>query len=189
LTFEFWHLDFMKYQSIVFSSLPGAGKSTLVKKLSEIYCWPVLSVGDLWREKWKKLHSDQEITFEEYWRTSSTSENLQVNADFREEVLKKNLIGDSRYSIYLRDIPVLLVFLTAGLDLRAKRGFGLEKYQGKSAEEIKKILCQREVDETATSKRLFNYDYRDPAYYHITLNTGLLSQEEEITIIKGLVSP
>jgi len=101
----------MKYQSIVFSGLPGAGKSTLVEKLKNIYGWPVLAVGDLWRAKWAKLYPNKEIPFEEYWRTTSSEDNKQVNIDFREAVLGKNLIGDSRYTIYLRDLPVLLVFL------------------------------------------------------------------------------
>jgi len=177
----------MKYQSIVFSGLPGAGKSTLVKKLSDIYGWPVLAVGDLWRAKWQKLYPEREVSFEEYWRTTSTQENLQVNVDFRGAILKKNIIGDSRYVVYLRESPVLLVFLCADLDARASRGRGLEKYNGKSTEEIKQILHRREIDETAASKRLFNYDYRDSCYYHLAINTTMLSQEEEIAIIKSII--
>jgi cytidylate kinase len=179
----------MKYQSIVFSGLPGAGKSTLVKKLSQIYGWPVLGLGDLWRVKWQKLYPGREVAFEEYWRTSSTQENLQVNIDFRKAVLEKSVIGDSRYAIYLRESPVLLVFLCADLEARALRAQGLEKYEGKSMEEIKQILHQREIDETAVSKRLFNYDYRDACYYHIALNTTMLSQDEEVAIIQGLMPP
>lgn len=171
------------------SGLPGAGKSTLVKKLVEIYGWPVLAVSDLWRAKWAKLYPNKEIPFEEYWRTTSTVDNKQINVDFREEILGNNLIGDSRFTIYLRDLPVLLVFLTADIDIRAKRGVGLAKYNSHNQEEIKKILCQREVDEAATSKRLFNYDYRDSRNYHITFNTGMISQEEEIEIIKTLMLP
>ena len=179
----------MKYQSIVFSGLPGAGKSTLVKKIADIYKLPVFAVGDLWRSKWGKLYPDQKVSFEEYWRTTSTQENLQVNIDYRENALKGNFIGDSRFAIYLRDLPILLVFLSATIEARAQRGFGLEKYKGKSVDEIKKILCQREVDEASFSKRLYNYDYRDSAYYHISLNTGMLSQEQEIAIINGLMPP
>ena len=103
----------MKYQSIVFSGLPGAGKSTLVAKLQEIYGWPVLSIGDLWRQKWAKLYPNKEISFEEYWRTTSSEDNRQVNVDFREQATKNHLIGDSRYTVYLKDLPVFLVFLTA----------------------------------------------------------------------------
>jgi len=177
----------MKYQSIVFSGLPGAGKSTLVKKLSEIYGWPILAVGDLWRAKWEKIYPDHKVSFEEYWRTTSSRENLQVNVDFRQETLEKNIIGDSRYTTYLRELPILLVFLCADLDARALRAQGLEKYRGKSVEEIKQILHQREIDETAASKRLFNYDYRDACYYHLALNTTMLSQDEEIAIIQSLL--
>ena len=103
----------MKYQSIVFSGLPGAGKSTLVAKLKEIYKWPVLSVGDLWRARWANLYPDKKISFEEYWRTTSSEDNRQVNVDFREQATKNHLIGDSRYTVYLKDLPVFLVFLTA----------------------------------------------------------------------------
>jgi cytidylate kinase len=178
----------MKYQSIVFSGLPGAGKSTLVEKLKKIYGWPVLAVGDLWRAKWAKLYPDKSVSFEEYWRTTSSEDNKQVNVDFRETVLKNNLIGDSRYTIYLRDLPMLLVFLSADLDIRARRGVGLAKYNSHSEEEIKKILYQREADEVAASKRLFNYDYRDSRSYHLTLNTGMLSQDEEIAIIQSVLT-
>jgi len=127
----------MKYQSIVFSGLPGAGKSTLVAKLQEIYGWPVLSIGDLWRQKWAKLYPNKEISFEEYWRTTSSEDNRQVNVDFRARAARNYLLGDSRYTIYLKDLPVLLIFLTADLNTRAKRGVGLAKYNGSREEEIK----------------------------------------------------
>jgi cytidylate kinase len=177
----------MKYQSIVFSGLPGAGKSTLVAKLKEIYKWPMLSVGDLWRARWANLCPDEEISFEEYWRTTSSEDNRQVNVDFREQATKNHLIGDCRYTIYLKDLPVFLVFLTADLNIRAKRGVGLAKYNGNGEKEIKEILYRREADEVAASKRLFGYDYRDPANYHLVLNTAMLSQEEEIAVIKSLL--
>ncbi|HOI97709.1 MAG: cytidylate kinase family protein [Minisyncoccales bacterium] len=177
----------MKYQSIVFSGLPGAGKSTLVAKLKEIYKWPMLSVGDLWRARWANLCPDKEISFEEYWRTTSSEDNRQVNVDFREQATKNHLIGDCRYTVYLKDLPVFLVFLTADLNIRAKRGVGLAKYNGNGEKEIKEILYRREADEVAASKRLFGYDYRDPANYHLVLNTAMLSQEEEIAVIKSLL--
>jgi len=177
----------MEYQSVVLSGLPGAGKSTLTAKLKDIYGWPILAVGDLWRAKWAKLYPNKEISFEEYWRTTSSEDNKQVNVDFRETILKNRLIGDSRYTIYLRDLPVLLVFLTADLETRAKRGVGLPKYNGSSQEEIKDILYRREADEVAASEGLFKYDYRAAANYHLVLNTAMLSQDEEIAIVGSLM--
>lgn len=157
--------------------------------MQEIYGWRLLSIGDLWRQKWAKLYPNREVPFEEYWRTTSSEDNRQVNVDFREQAAINHLLGDSRYTTYLKDLPVLLIFLTADLDTRAKRGVGLAKYNGSCEEEIKNILYRREADEVAAGKRLFGYDYRDSANYHLVLNTALVSQEEEIAIIKTLVSP
>ena len=58
-------------------------------------------------------------------------------------------------------VTVFLVFLTADLNIRAKRGVGLAKYNGNGEKEIKEILYRREADEVAASKRLFGYDYRE----------------------------
>lgn len=177
----------MKYKSIVFSGLPGAGKTTLVKKLSQNYNWPLYSVGDLWRSKWAQKFPNKEVAFEEFWRTSATRDLEQVNIDFAQVIIKGDVVGDSRYAIYLRNLPVLLVFLSADLETRSSRAFGLEKYKGKSIEEVKQILQQREVDEIAAGRRLYGYDYRDSCYYHISLNTGMLAQEEEIAIVDSVM--
>ncbi len=175
----------MKYQSIVFSGLPGAGKSTLVKKLNDIYGWPVYSIGEIWRQRWVKLYPGREVAFEDYWRNTLPEDLVQINVDAREMFAKDKIIGDSRYTVYLRDLPIFLVFMSADLDARATRAFGLDKYDGKSLEEIKKILAQREADEAKIGRELFGYDYRDSYYYDLVINSGRLSLEEEINVIKG----
>lgn len=177
----------MKYQSIVFSGLPGSGKSTLVKKLNEIYGWPVCSIGEIWRQRWAVKYPNKEVTFEEYWSKSSHEDQVQINTEARQIFSKSKVIGDSRYTIYLRDLPIFLVFMSADLEARATRGFGLEKYRGKSIEEIKQILTRREADEMRVGKELFGYDYRDSYYYDLVINSGRLSLEEEIAVIRGVI--
>ena len=177
----------MKYQSIVISGLTGAGKTTLADELSEIYGWPVYSVGDLWRSRWQEKYPDGNMPFEEYWRTTSIDDNLQTDKDFREIVAKKDVVGDGRYAINLRGLSSLLIFLTADLDIRAARVFGLGKYKDKPIEEIKKILCDREADEVALGRRLYNYDYRYSSYYDLVINTNALSVADEVAIIKSII--
>lgn len=177
----------MKYQGIIFSGLPGAGKSTLAKEISRIFGWPHHSIGHLWREKWENLHPDGKISREEYWRQVPDEDNLAMDAQFREVAVKGGIVGDLRYGMLLRDLPLLLVFITAGLGVRASRAMGLPKYAGKDKEELQKLLARREADEAATGQRLYQKDYRDPCHYHLTLNSGMMSQEEEIAIIKSLV--
>jgi cytidylate kinase len=178
----------MKYQSIVFSGLPGTGKSTLAKKIGQLYGWPVHSAGGLWRAKWSKIYPNAEVSFEDYWRTTSIQENLKIDRDFRNIAIRGRVVGDVRYTVNLLSLPVLLVFLSADIDNRGQRAAGSDKYKDMSAGEIKKLLIRRENDEAATSTRIYGYDYRDSSYYHLTINTAMLSPEEEIALIKVLVS-
>jgi len=116
----------MKYQNIVFSGLPGAGKSTLVKKISEFYGWPVHSIGEIWRQRWAAAYPNKELSFEEYWSKSPREDQMRINIEAREIFTQSKIIGDIRYTIYLRDLPIFLVFMSADLETRATRGFGLE---------------------------------------------------------------
>jgi hypothetical protein len=55
----------------------------------------------------------------------------------------------------------------------------------KLLEEIEGILEKREEDECVIGKDLFGKDYRDSSIYHIVLNTGLLSIDQEFEIVSA----
>ena len=55
----------MEYTSIVLSGLPGSGKSSLVKRLSDFYNWPIHSIGQIFRQRWKIKYPNQEVSFED----------------------------------------------------------------------------------------------------------------------------
>jgi hypothetical protein len=73
------------------------------------------------------------------------------------------------------------------LETRAARVLGMEKYKEKTLDEIKQILRQREVDEIALGRRLYNYDYRDSCYYDLVINTKSLSVENEAAIVDSVM--
>lgn len=179
----------MAYNGIILSGLPVSGKSTIANSLSKIYEWPIHSIGRLWREEHKKLYPKCEVSFEEYWGNTSLEDNLRMNLKAREIFAKGNIIGDTRYSIYCQDLPLLLVFVYADLDVRVKRGLESGKYKGKSLEDIKNIIKKRENDEVEMGKRLYgkDYDYIDPKHYHLILNSGMLTIEEEMLTIEQLI--
>lgn len=177
------------FTSIAISGLPASGKSVLAKKLAEIFDMPVYSVGQFWREKYKQLYPNREIPFEQYWRKTTFEENQEADRN-SEEVLKKGkVIGDLRYPVYCRNLPVLLVFVTADLETRARRAVATGKYNGQPVEEIQKILFQREADEVRTGKQLYGdaYDYRNPDNYHLVLNSGLMTVEEEVAVVRSFL--
>lgn len=184
----------MYYNSILISGLPVSGKSTLVRKLNEKYNWKVLAIGEFWREQWQKLYPYREISFEEYWRGTNLKENLDINQKAKEIFKAGKIIGDTRYSIYCKDLLALLVFVTADLDKRTNWALTTDKYQNKSFQEMKQILIEREKDEVKMGQELFgeNYDYRDPQHYHLVLNSGMFNShqdflEDSISIISSVV--
>jgi len=110
----------MNYNGVILSGLPGSGKSTVIKFLSEYFSWQVYSIGEEWRSIWKSRHPNEEISFEEFFRNTSDKENVEINKRARKIFEKGNVIGDSRFSsLYCRDLPLLSVFITADLGTRA----------------------------------------------------------------------
>ncbi|MEK6839718.1 MAG: AAA family ATPase [Nanoarchaeota archaeon] len=52
--------------SIILSGLPLSGKTTLAKKLSEMYHWPIYAIGQIWRDEWKEKYPKGNVSFEEF---------------------------------------------------------------------------------------------------------------------------
>lgn len=171
---------------MLLSGLPASGKSTLSRKLSEHYGWPVYSIGQMWRDEWKRIYPGGEPTFEQFWRDITTEQNLEMNIRARERFREGRIILDTRYPVFYENIGGLFIFLTAGLDVRASRVMG--RYGEKTKEDVMQELARREEDEVRTGGFLFGkgYDYRDPLNYHITLNSGLLTPDEKFRIVTDL---
>ena len=176
----------MGYRGIIFSGLPGAGKSYLAQKLAAVYNWPMVSVGDLWRKRYDEW-AGRNITFEEYWRSVSDADNQAMDRQAEKIFSKGAIIGEGRFVKNLQKYPLLLVFVTADIDTRAKFKKDSGKYAGQTVEQIKEILAAREQDELKVGQKLYGYDYRDPAIYHFVLNSSMMPAGEEINIIESLV--
>jgi len=175
-----------KYDSLALSGLPGSGKSHLLKLLMKETGWPSSSIGDLHRARLKYLQAtgqiDQKWTIKEYWTTVSDGENIRVNEELLKLVNNGRMIADLRFAFHLEaaNKKPLLVFLTADLGIRAERGMKTNPdYKGRSIEEVKSILMQREKDEVETGLKLFKKDYRILSNYDIVLDSGKMSIEDE----------
>ncbi len=175
----------MKYNGILFSGLPGSGKSTAVRELAPLLGWHTFSIGDLWREQWKKLCPNQETSFEEYYCTTTLEENRAMDAKAREILSQGNVVSDMRHGIIAEGLPILRVFISANLNIRTERASQTNKYKGKTVEEIHDLLAEREQTEVMTAKTLYGeeYDFRDASGYHLTLNSGLLTVGEKVNSV------
>lgn len=173
------------YTGILFSGLPGSGKTTTSRQLAEKLGWEVFYVGGLWRNEWARKYPNAELPFEKYLHTITLEEDTEMDNRAHEMLARGNIIGDMWHGIIGEGLPVLRIFITAPLQIRAERAQQTNKYDGKTIEEIKTLLEGREEHQLEVAKKIYGdwYDYRDPAGYHITLNSGLLSVEEKISSV------
>lgn len=179
----------MLYKSIVISGTPLSGKSTVCKILSEKYGWPVQSIGGIWRKRYAELYPKKEITFEEFWGRTTAAENVAVNEYAKALFEKGEVIGDSRYVSYLDRSKCLLVFIDADIDIRAERAANREEYKHLSFDERKKILQKRDADELRLGQDLLNINYKDAKLYHLVLDSGKMTPQEEVEKIFALMRP
>lgn len=176
-----------QYKSIILSGLAGSGKSTLARELTRRYRWPLVSIGDTWRAMWLEKYPDKSISFEKFIESLTREEDRLMNEKMRATYEKGNVIGDARYAVCYRNIPyTLLVFVTASLDVRVSRAIGDPKYLGKPEVEVRQILLERERHEVSVCTDLFGDDYREASHYHLVINSGLLTLEQEVDAISAL---
>ncbi|QQG39454.1 MAG: AAA family ATPase [Candidatus Aenigmatarchaeota archaeon] len=175
----------MEYNGILLSGLPSSGKSTLVKLLNERTGWNVHSIGDLWREKHAKEAPD--VAFSEWWPRQPLEAQFEVNRHLRELAERQSVIADTRFAPPLDGLPLLKVFLTAEVDVRAERAVAQRRYA--TFEDAKADLLLREASEVDIGKTMFgaDFDYRKPEHYHTALNTGLLTPKQEIVSVMALL--
>lgn len=188
----------MPYTAVGISGDPCSGKTSLVQVLRAQLGWKVLSIGELFRSKFEVWKSNTPLqasheNFEYWWANIvAGAEIREVNREAAARIAQENLILDSRYvAVNARGLPqVARVFLTAPIEVRAQRAITAGKYSNLSLRGsggVMDILHQRGRDEYQRGNSLFNIDYRNPHDYHLVLNTGLLTPEQEVAQVCTLL--
>lgn len=176
----------MEYNGVIISGYPLCGKSTLARELGKTLNWRVHSVGDIFKNEWKRFHQKNNISFEDYWKSVSIEDNRKVDKETRKKFEEKNLVGDFRYAVSCKGLNIFTVFVTANSDVQIERAIKSGRYDGKSIDEIKKILNERIEYETQVGKQLYgkDYDFKDPKNYNLIINLGELNNEKAVNLIK-----
>jgi cytidylate kinase len=187
----------MSYTALAISGDPCSGKTTLITKLASQLQWETLSIGGLFRtqfEKWKSVNPirmTQERDFDWWWAHRVSNEDIRdINTRATLKLAQGNVILDSRYAPNnaKRLSNVALVFLAAPLDIRAERAqkrYGGLPLLGRGG--VTDQLHQRAQEEYRRGKELYHLDYRDPSGYHLVLNSGLLTIDEEVSLVLTLL--
>src|SRR3989338_5132593 len=177
----------MEYNGVILSGTPGAGKSALAQRLIETYNWEKLSLGDYWKDTYRKAYPQCDVDFATFWRSTSREENLRINREARTILERGGIVCDSCYTAaYCQDLPLLLVYVDARVETRAWRLTGKPLYARMNVTRIAATLTECENDEVTRGKEFFGeaYDYREKELYELVLDSGKLTIEQELQIIR-----
>jgi len=181
----------------VFSGGPGGGKSSLANRIAALFNVPVVSAGTILREKHKVLYPDGAVSFEDWYGTQNGKSVKTLNDEIKTIFESGKVVGESRFVGHFDAPKCLFVYVDAAIAIKAERlskDKNRSDYYGKSVEEVSQILKRRTLDETKVAEELAQlygigstYDYKDPKHYHLYLNSGILSLEEEVEKVLAMM--
>ena len=159
-----------KYRLITVSGKVAVGTTTLAKNLSHILSWVHINFGALQRE-FDRKHG---INENKQGATTRSDEHEKSMEGRGEKVLKtgRNIIYEAWLSGFLarncKDVlRVLLV--CSHTDIKVDRIVNRENI---SVEEAKHWIKQREEENEKKWKKLYgNYEFWDPKYYNLVIDT------------------
>jgi len=171
------------------SGYPGAGKTTLCKKLAETFGYAFHYTGGVFR----KLASERGLSIEEFYHAIADDEDLERAIDREAERVmneKKNLVVDSRIAPFQKTkFPAVNILLTVSPEEGARRELLRPENSRFTLEEMMRITQERLADEKRSFKKLYGIDDQfEPSKFDIVLDTTDLSPDEEFTAVMEQLS-
>ncbi|HWO07593.1 MAG TPA: cytidylate kinase family protein [Candidatus Paceibacterota bacterium] len=165
----------MKKHIITLGGMPGSGKSSTGKKLSELLGYERVSSGDFFRA----MAATHGITIEEINKRAEMDRSIDDETDawVRAQGEKENLIIDSRLAFHW--IPdAFKVFLKLDPKIAAERTFAHIRDEGRvsqraeSADDAYRQMLARVESEKKRYQDLYGVDYTDESHYDLVVDTG-----------------
>lgn len=182
-------IDIPNIRNITVSGRIASGATTLAKKLAEKIGWDVLDGGKLFR----KINADLGMTI-----TASNSRPDHFDLEYEEKV-KKMLKNESHQIIQshlagfdAQGIPEIFKILVVCEDLEGNdkteiRIDRLVNRDGKSVQDAKNEVVEREVEHLTKFRRLYadddqEWNYWNHSYYDLIINTFSHNEEDSLDL-------
>ncbi len=159
-----------KYRNITISGKVAVGTSTLAQSLQKALGWQYINTGRMQRE-WDRKNGRDENKVGALKRPDEWERNMEQMA--KDKLTKEsNLIYEAWLAGFVaKDMSdVLKVLLICSNDgVRVDRVVNRDKV---TVDEAKRFIKQREEENITKWKKLYgDYDFWDPKYYNLVVNT------------------
>lgn len=159
-----------KYKNLTISGKIAVGSTTLAKSLQEILDWKYINTGALQR-KFDRMHGINEHQQGATARSDEHEESMEEKAKHVLET-EEQVIYEAWLSGFIaRDMEDVLkvLLICSNVAIRIDRVVNRE---GLNVEDSKQFIKQREEENTSKWIKLYgDYDFWDPKYYDLVINT------------------
>lgn len=156
----------------------GAGKGTLAAQIAEMRDIDHFSAGDVFRG----IAADRGLDVVELSEKADKKVDLEVDRRTLERALSSDCVVDSRLSSWvLGDYADVKIYITAGLDERARRVAGREDM---SEKEARQRIEKRDSDNRDRYQEYYGIDVEDRGIYDLVLDNTDLGVEEQRKVVE-----
>lgn len=169
---------------VTISGLHGSGKSTYSRWIAKEFGLRYVSAGELFRQ----TAGERGMGLEEFSKVARQDASIDHVIDERtkQEAAKGNVVIDGQLAGWMaKESADLKIFFTAPLNVRIDR---MAKRDGVPYEKKEEETSVREKIQRERYQETYGIDINDLSIYDAVIDTNLLSLEENINILKNILS-
>lgn len=175
----------MAFRNIALSGRIGVGGTSLAKALSQKLSWPLRDASQIFRDIAAHLGYNLELSPQQY------SDDIDRKVDAETQKLlqsdRHGIVASKLAGFLSRDIAhTYRVLIVCPLEVRIKR---YSQDRGYTLRDAHKLLLFREEEDQKKFGRLYGtYDFFDPTFFHLTLDSSMMTVHEEVERIIGALA-
>lgn len=163
------------------SGYPGAGKTTLSKKLAEELGYKHYYTGGIFRD----MAKEKGMSIEEFYNFMAAHPDREKELDLKqEEIMQKenNVVMEGRVAPFLKcAFPTINVLLLVDHVEGAKRELNRGEKTGISVQEMQKLTEERVKSEAERYKALYGIEHHlDQSHFDIVVDTTNIEPKETL---------
>jgi cytidylate kinase len=157
---------------VAISGKSGCGNTTVSTLVAQKLNYPLINYT------FRAMAIEKGVDFWELHRQAEIDDNVDLELDRRQvkkALEQTNCVLGSRLAIWMLQEADVKIYLTASDEVRARRIF--EREGGSYADRLAQTK-ERDANDSARYKRLYNIDNNDPSIADIVIDTELFTAEE-----------